>query len=429
MTETFNCASCSAPLEFEGMPTQKCPFCEATVIVPAELLAGRTGVNANVFVVPPSSIRADLDLDEVRRLIRSGNKIEAIKRVREAYEIGLADAKAAVEAIERGEPFDIARFEAIAAQIRASQNAAAVRTASRSIFGFGAMVLVVILAIAGSIIYFTFRTINNAVAKAIELAPTSQPQPKPAEITELLKIGGEGIGVGRFSDNRRVAIDGEGRIYSSNYSPIRVQAFTADGKYLSDWAPEAGLNLYGLAADRQGNVYLANDKGIFKYDGPTGKLLAKNSVYSRDIALDRNGRLVAANDRNITIFDGDLKVARDFKDAAEAANSSFGFEEIAVDGNGVIYAYDQHAGDVCKFSAEGKFLNRIAVDSKGSNGIAVDPAGRLFVSETSSIDVYNDKGTLIKKLPARQAFGLAFDQEGSLFVASRPYIIKLKLNF
>ena len=263
MTKTFNCASCSAPLEFEGKPTQKCQFCESTVIVPAELLAGRPSVKAHASV-PHLTVRTVLDVDEAQRLARSGNKLQAIKLVREPYEIGLSDAKSVVEAMERGESFNIARIEAIAAQVRASENAHAVRTVSRSIFGFGAIILVVILAIAGSIIYFTFRTINNTVAKAVEFEPTSQSQPKPAETTELLKIGGEGIGVGKFNDNRHVAVDGEGRIYSSNYSPIRVQAFAADGKYLSDWAPEAGTNLNDLAADRQGNVYVANDKGIFK---------------------------------------------------------------------------------------------------------------------------------------------------------------------
>lgn len=39
--------------------------------------------------------------EEVRDLIRGGHKIEAIKRIRDATGMGLAEAKDAVEAIER----------------------------------------------------------------------------------------------------------------------------------------------------------------------------------------------------------------------------------------------------------------------------------------------------------------------------------------
>ncbi|HUF40288.1 MAG TPA: hypothetical protein VMN57_17325 [Anaerolineales bacterium] len=43
------------------------------------------------------------DLDEVTVLLRSGNKIEAIKRYRELRDTSLTEAKAAVDALERGE--------------------------------------------------------------------------------------------------------------------------------------------------------------------------------------------------------------------------------------------------------------------------------------------------------------------------------------
>lgn len=43
------------------------------------------------------------DLTEVRGLVRSGKKIEAIKRYRELKHTGLQQAKDAVEAMERGQ--------------------------------------------------------------------------------------------------------------------------------------------------------------------------------------------------------------------------------------------------------------------------------------------------------------------------------------
>ena len=44
MTQTFKCPSCSAPLEFEGKPMQKCRFCGSSVIVPSGAIQ-----NSNVF--------------------------------------------------------------------------------------------------------------------------------------------------------------------------------------------------------------------------------------------------------------------------------------------------------------------------------------------------------------------------------------------
>ena len=54
------------------------------------------------FEVPPLAAEAPADAyDEVRALVAAGAKIEAIKRLRAATGLGLAEAKARVEAIER----------------------------------------------------------------------------------------------------------------------------------------------------------------------------------------------------------------------------------------------------------------------------------------------------------------------------------------
>lgn len=52
---------------------------------------------------PPMTRVGDerIDADDIRDLIRQNRKIEAIKRVRERTGLGLADAKDAVEALER----------------------------------------------------------------------------------------------------------------------------------------------------------------------------------------------------------------------------------------------------------------------------------------------------------------------------------------
>lgn len=292
----------------------------------------------------------------------------------------------------------------------------------------------IVAGVVGAILYFTWSALEKLPNVAdISSTPQAAPAPDPPvtqDTIELIQIGGEGKGEGRFSDNRHVAVDGFGRIYSSNYSPHRIQLFDGNGKFLSWWSPETGSNLYDLAADREGNVYVANDKGVFKHDGASGELIAKaTNIYPRGIALTWDGKILVAAGKSITVLDGSLKTLVEFKDAAANAGATFGFEKITSDGDGNIYALDGHNDEICKFSPDGKFLNRFDSGANAPHALAVDPKGRLFVSDTSKIFVLDPNGRPLRSVAARQAFGLAFDKDGSLYIAARPYVLKQKLNF
>src|SRR5688572_17554455 len=99
MTRTFNCASCSAPLDFTGEVMQKCEHCGSTVIAPHEMFYVN---NPSPFADLSSLKGRALKIAEIQRLIHAGKKIEAIKVFRESFGTGLKEAKDAVEAIERG---------------------------------------------------------------------------------------------------------------------------------------------------------------------------------------------------------------------------------------------------------------------------------------------------------------------------------------
>lgn len=438
MTKSFNCASCSAPLEFEGKTIQKCEFCGSTVIAPPEMFYRNSPAPFGDF----SSLTGKaLKIAEIDQLIHSGNKIEAIKVFRETFGVGLAEAKEAVERMARGESVDISgmqvRTTAAVPFTMSPESIDAVKKAGTVAGGFslviGVLILIITVSSVGIGLYFAFSGTHRSAAVASNT--DSEPSPKvtgskAGEMSEMLKIGGEGNGPGRFEDNRHVAVDGKGRIYSSDYSPHRVQVFDAEGKFINQWNPVDGDNLYGLAADREGNVYLANNDGIFKHEGESGKLIAKvDRADSRAMALTWDGKLVSVNGKVITIYDKDLKLVSEYKDAGDRANSTFGFDGVAIDGNGVIYAADRTKKEICKFSADGKFLDRFANPASSNYGMAFDPQGRLFVSNVSNIFVLDADGKQLKLFDSYQAFGLAFDQSGDLYVAARPHVIKHKLNF
>lgn len=435
MANSFNCGSCSAPLEFEGTPTQKCRYCSGTVIAPPELFYATSRTPFGDF----SSLTGKaLKIAEINQLVHDGKKIEAIKLFRETFGVGLEQAKDAVERMERGESVDISGMRVQSSRVASPAD---IETVKKIGYTIGGSILATILAsllivagIVGAILYFTWSAMERLPTVA-NASTTSQTSPSPEtpvtqDSTELLQIGGDGKGEGLFKDNRHVAVDGFGRIYSSNYSPHRIQVFGGDGKFQNWWAPETGSNLYDLVADREGNIYLANDKGIFKHDGASGEVIAKTTnIYPRGIAMTWDGKILVAAGKAISVLDSSLKTAAEFKDAAANADATFGFEKITSDGEGNIYALDSHNDEICKFSSEGKFLNRFESGANAPHALAVDPKGRLFVSDTNKIFVLDGNGRALRSIDTHQAFGMAFDKEGNLYIAARPYVLKRRLNF
>ena len=87
---TLNCPSCGAALDLDGSSTViRCRFCGNVVqisgVVPVQA--------AQPAALPPA-------MEEIRQLARSGKMIEAIKRYRAIYNVGLAEAKSDIEALQ-----------------------------------------------------------------------------------------------------------------------------------------------------------------------------------------------------------------------------------------------------------------------------------------------------------------------------------------
>ncbi len=104
--QVFQCPSCGASLSYEGGPDPNvtCQYCGSDVIVPEELRAQATPPSAPFAPVPGLSGLSLDKLAELKRLAHSGQKIQAIKLYREMFDVGLKEAKDAVEKLEAGQP-------------------------------------------------------------------------------------------------------------------------------------------------------------------------------------------------------------------------------------------------------------------------------------------------------------------------------------
>ncbi len=428
MPKKFDCITCSAPLDFEGKTMQKCGFCGTTVIVPAELFYS-PGVGSPF--ADQSGLRGKAQkVAQIQELIRSGKKIEAIKVFRETFGTGLAEAKNAVEAMERGESFDVSQAQGFAAAGSSSIDPKFVRRVGIAGGGIIMAAMVAMFALIAGITAFVWFAVSSVEESDIT---SLQPMPVGASsdengVVELLRVGGEGTGAGKFKDNRAVAVDGSGRIYSGDYSGGRIQVFDAEGKFLNQWSLKDGNNLYDLSALRDGTVYTVTNRGIHSYNGESGELLRRvRSTRFRGSAVGLDGKVYGVGRDGITVFDKDLTILNEFKNAASDASTSFGFEKVAVDGTGAMFLIDGRSPDVIKFSPQGKFLNRYPTEVRSPNSIAIDPTGRIYLADTSSIHAFSAEGREIATFKAQQAFGIAFNAEGDMFVASRPFVVKQRL--
>lgn len=94
--KSLTCPTCGAPLNYDGKSASvRCNFCQNVVV----LETPQPDMEFKSWLDTP--VRTPLP-DDILELLQAGNKIEAIKRYREVYDVSLARAKYAVEQIEAG---------------------------------------------------------------------------------------------------------------------------------------------------------------------------------------------------------------------------------------------------------------------------------------------------------------------------------------
>jgi sugar lactone lactonase YvrE len=422
-------------------------------------------------------------LAEIGRLAKAGNKIAAIKLYRAQFRVGLKEAKDAVDLIEQGR---LAQVTASATaptvmDIRQSSGSLAVLTEPNKPQGAGrvsiALALVaVVLLVIGVIVFamlgsFTTEmrddkpqlvigqdrsraTASAEPARAPTAQPSPTPAPTPAFATAALTFGGEGMGPGKFTDGRSIAVDGSDRIYVGEYTGGRVQVFDATGKFLTQWfAGNADTLLLGFAVDREGTVYVADGHNISRFHGPSGKPLGKlwydGGPRFAELATTPNGGLVAFwYERREGIFTSREGAREDMVrfDAqgdvvgVTSAPISSQTEQVeldnypAVDGRGNIYVLGTYSSAVFKFTSEGKFVNRFGNRGNepgqfnSNDAIALDSQGQVYVADGQRIHIFGSDGHYLRTFEVESSpSGMAFNDKDELFILSRGKVIKYVL--
>jgi sugar lactone lactonase YvrE/DNA-directed RNA polymerase subunit RPC12/RpoP len=256
-------------------------------------------------------------------------------------------------------------------------------------------------------------------------AAVTQPPPAPPSFAEIVfRFGSEGIGAGRFTDARSVAVDGAGRIYVAEYTGGRVQVFDSLGAFVTQWTTDSETPLVDLEADRGGTLYVVQSGGIRSYEGATGKPLGTlagggRATYS-DVAPAPDGTLWAvAWPHGIVHLARDGSVLRTL-DAREAIGPDASPGRVAVSGAGDLYVTDDHSGEVYRLDRSGRFVDRFGGQGQGAfSHVAVDGRGRVYVSGMSGITVFGPDGQQLASLGGGVVFGIAVNDRDEVFAALR----------
>lgn len=478
-SQTFTCPKCGAPQDYRGgsAPTIQCSYCETTLIVPEALRTAQP----NFGTLDPAELAREADkLVEIKRLADDGNKIAAIKLYHETFHTGLREAKDAVEAIERGQNIQVAQIGFGAPQsfqvshgeqginISTSPDGSVRISRAQSSGCITWIVILVVLIVIASIalpvllsvgafaalmpVVSTQSTEQNVEIPAINVPtipppPTSVPTPPPTPqfANVISEFGGKGTGAGKMQDARAIAVDNNGHVFVAEYIGGRVQVFDTDGKFKTQCLIDAQAPTPSMAADRNGNLYVLQGITITKYDAATCEPLdvfrpALGESYEH-IAVGADGTLYATMTGNqkdsIVKLDPSGRATIVVDNAVGGQLNRYELDpHLTVDGAGNFYVLGSFASQVFKFDRTGKFVD--AIGGPGNepgqfsavDAIAVDPQGRIYVSDNKGIQVFTADGRYLDRfdIPKSVASGMAFDDNGHLWVAAREQVYELKVD-
>lgn len=276
-------------------------------------------------------------------------------------------------------------------------------------------------------------------------APTAPPgkEKRDTFATQILSFGSEGIGPGMFKDARAIALDASGKIYVGEYIGGRVQVFDPEGQFITQWTVDLKMPLTGMAADRNGTVYVVQSGTISRHEGATGKLLGQLQYSGGwgfdDIRVAADGGLIASwykNRDDIVRFNSAGEVVRTIRAAISSVTDDSELDtRVAIDGLGNIYALGSFNNAVFKFAPDGKYQTRFGSDGdqpgqfRAPQAIAVDGKGRVFVSDFKGVQVFDANGRYLTVFhPGGLASGMVFNDKNELFVVARTKVLKLALK-
>jgi hypothetical protein len=266
----------------------------------------------------------------------------------------------------------------------------------------------------------------------------------------ITKWGSMGDGDGQFSNPYGIVVDDSGFVYVADTDNYRIQKFTSDGTFVTTWGSQGSGNGQfnvpgGIAVDGSGYVYVVDtfDAGTntgnyrvqkFTSDGvyvsqwgskgsENGQFGFNNPYGGDGIAVDGSGFVYVTDSGNSRIqkFTSDgvfvTKWGSPGKCVDDSCNGQFGVEYndsrfqslsgVTVDDSGFVYVADTWNHRIQKFDSSGNFVSKWGSSGAGDENldcpdrIAVDREGYVYVTQIIGIKKFTPDGQFVAKWSSR----------------------------
>ena len=482
-TESFKCPACGAPIEIKvvGERTVKCPFCGEPAPIPDNLLTSNNQQIGGVSQIPlASGLGAAVEMAMIMKLVKQGNKLEAIKLYRQQFPVSLRDAKQAVEQIERnlaitqtGQPLMMSMNMAQPTMAIPVNN-----PINRRGSNAGCILAIFIIMITLGIIAAVFYSVNQQLSAATKIdvsslqqsvkatimanvptTPTRLPSTRavtatPSYAVAQITVGKEGNAPGQFTNANHLGIDGKGNVYVGEFTGGRVQVFDSKGKYLSQFfssTPQSELD--GLAVDYKGNVYTCDGTVIMKYNGLTGEKLGQLAYPGGpgfgELAISPDGGVGAlwyptgadglrGKPESFVHFDVSGKVTLVISAPISSRTGELEHtNSIAYDTAGNVYLASYVSSAVFVFGPDapaGKFINRFGSPGSAPDQVnmaysmAIDSNNQVYIKDAQGVIIFGKGGRFIRRIPLDRVRGFAFDGQDDLWAIEGTVLKKYVLG-
>jgi len=268
----------------------------------------------------------------------------------------------------------------------------------------------------------------------------------------LTSWGKKGALPGEFQGPQGLAVDTHGNVYVADSGNHRVQLLSPPGRPLTYWSGTgAGTGLFqapaGLAVDRHGSIIAADGSSnglIYKLTASgepdprwrTGGAVSKPYVYG-GVAADRQGNVYVADNLNGSILKLSSTGERLATWTQAPGGSPFNAPSgLALDAAGNIYVADTGNDHIVKLSPTGKPLQSWGsagtgcvngVHFAGPESVALDAAGDMYVvdSGNNAVQKLSPTGDCVAQWGApgsgdgqfKAPSAIAVDRQGNVYVA------------
>jgi DNA-binding beta-propeller fold protein YncE/DNA-directed RNA polymerase subunit RPC12/RpoP len=447
MTHLFLCPSCGAPLDADGeSETIRCQHCNNSVIVPPELR--HPGPQMPTVFSDMFNLDKIKRFQEMSRLARSGQTSEAAALFQELTGVSEEVARQSIEAMLSSRPVLLSQSTFTENLNPTTQISFSTSRGTATYGGSGKLLGCVIGLIVAVSIGIPLVATMVALVSDGPLTPLWNQINPMGYARVVMSFGSEGTGPGFLTDPRAITVDpNSGNIFVAGYDNGRIESFDPNGKFLFQWLIEdikkPAIN--GLAAGRNGNIYVAMAAHPIEiFQASTGKLVGilrfddDYNSFQSVFALPDGGVLAVVDEETIVRYNADGQIVMTIPAAVSAVSDDSELEGRAVaSGLGELYILGSFNYSVFHYSAQGKYINRFGGEGDapgqlglGTNSIAIDSQGRIYIADGVDIKVFAPDGRYLDVIHFQDAiFGMVFDDQDNLFVVTnKPEIQKLVLQ-